>query len=158
MCARSRNLKQIVEIGVSEEYTTHSDRAHCPRPGDLRLDPLSKAVFISADAVERQIRTTGFGVRSGKLKFILTMSTEVYEGVPATTNLVLVNADHRLDWITTGSVLWSKLVPPGESIVFHESRVSRHSGAVYHLGGQRYFESHVPHHLRLESSIARPLS
>ena len=89
-------------------------------------------------------------LKSGRLKLIHALSTEVGDRVPGEVDFVFIDADHSLAGITADWAFWSKKIEPNGMIALHDSLIPVHNPRVATFGSHRYFESHIRFDQRFE--------
>lgn len=141
--------KRIVEIGVFEGFTTRVLADHADSDATIYgVDPFfTGRIGVSwglgiASAHNRE------HLRSGRLKFVKTLSTDVGTQAPAEVDYVFIDGDHSLDAIRVDWAFWSARLAPNGVIVLHDTLLS--NGRTAEFGSHRYFRDHIRHDPRFE--------
>lgn len=148
-CVRGR--KTIVEIGVFEGFTTRllvegsDDDATV-----FGVDPF----FVGRLGVSWGLKIASAHnrahLKSGRLKLIRTLSTEVGNAVPDAVDFVFIDGDHSLSGIRADWDFWSRRTKPDGVIALHDTILPEGKPASSELGSHRYFRNTIRHDRRFE--------
>lgn len=136
--------KKVVEIGVFEGFTTKFLTEHSDANTRVwGVDPFFKGRVGISWGYQMSRVFNADAIRSDKLTFVRTFSTDVGDQVPAEVDFVFIDADHSLEGITADWEFWRNRIAPGGIIALHDSLVPAHNPRVAEFGSHKYFESHI---------------
>lgn len=143
--------KRIVEIGVFEGLTTKILAEHADRDAVIYgIDPFfSGRLGISwGEWIAR--RHNGEYLRSGKVRLVKKLSTEVDGDVPTPVDYIFIDGDHSLAGIKADWAYWSERLVKGGILALHDTLLWSGNASGHTLGSIEYFRDHIQHDKRFE--------
>ena len=143
--------KRIVEIGVFEGFTTRMLAEHADADSIIYgIDPffVGRLGICWGERIARNYNRKY--VRSGKVRFVPKLSTEVDGDVRFPVDFVFIDGDHSLDGIKADWAYWSDRLARGGIIALHDTLLTPEKPFGYTLGSIDYFRDHIRHDARFE--------
>jgi predicted O-methyltransferase YrrM len=143
-------MKRIVEIGVFQGFTTRVLADHSDEDATIYgVDPFFVDLGVSW-CLKVASKHNREHLRSGRLRLVRALSTEIGTRVPAEVDYVFVDADHSLEAIRRDWDFWSARLAPGGIIALHDTLLTPDRPKSAELGSHQYFRSHIQRDPRFE--------
>ncbi len=143
--------KRIVEVGVFEGFTTRllAESSDCDAVV-YGVDPFFRGRLGISWGLKIATTYNRQFLRSGKLKLVRAMSTQVADAVPLSVDYVFIDADHAIKAIAADWTFWSDRLRLGGTIALHDVILVPGKSHASEFGSHKYFRTHIRNDRRFE--------